>query len=315
MKFGLTFVPYKTSNKSMEEVFRANVEQVLLAEQCGFDSAFMSEHHFLDNEMLPSPFIALAFLAAATSKIRLGTGVLLMPLHNPLRVAEDAAVLDRISGGRLILGIGQGYRPEEFKGYGRRLEDRRGLMREGAQLVRKLWTEEHVTHRGAYYQFEDATLLPQPVQHPGPPIWIAGRSDAAMKRAAILGDGWYPTLFTVRRLKESNETVRTLAKASGRDLSKFHFGVSQTTSISEDPQQALAVAVQNLGKYATAQRSAEDVAKALSLTGTTQNCIKGIHDRIDAGVRHLMLSFLSKDEQDTYRQMELVAKEVIPYFR
>jgi hypothetical protein len=75
------------------------------------------------------------------------------------------------------------------------------------------------------------------------------------------------------------------------------------------------VAVQNLGKYATAQRSAEDVAKALSLTGTVQNCIKGIQYRIDAGVRHLMLSFLSKDEQDTYRQMELVAKEVIPYFR
>lgn len=136
-----------------------------------------------------------------------------------------------------------------------------------------------------------------------------------MKRAAILGDGWYPTLFTVRRLKESNQTVRSLAEAQGRDLSTFHFGVSQTASISDDPKQALAVAVQNLGKYATAERSAEDVAKALSLTGSTQNCIKDIHDRIDAGVRHLMLSFLAKDEQDTYRQMELVAKEIIPHFR
>jgi alkanesulfonate monooxygenase SsuD/methylene tetrahydromethanopterin reductase-like flavin-dependent oxidoreductase (luciferase family) len=116
-------------------------------------------------------------------------------------------------------------------------------------------------------------------------------------------------------LKESNEKVRSLAAASGRDLSQFHFGVSQTASISADPQQALAVAVQNLGKYATAQRSAEDVAKALSLTGTTQDCIRGIEARIDAGVRHFMLSFLSKDEQDAYRQMELVAKEVIPCFR
>ncbi len=182
-------------------------------------------------------------------------------------------------------------------------------------LLRRLWTEEHVTHRGTYYQFEDATLLPQPLQRPGPPIWIAGRSDAAMKRAATLGDGWYPTLFTVRKLKESNATVRSLAQACGRNLSQFHFGVSQTTSISADPQQALAVAVENLGKYATPQRSAEDVAKALSLTGTTQNCIKGVHDRIDAGVHHFMLSFLAKDEQDTYRQMELVAKEVIPHFR
>jgi alkanesulfonate monooxygenase SsuD/methylene tetrahydromethanopterin reductase-like flavin-dependent oxidoreductase (luciferase family) len=91
--------------------------------------------------------------------------------------------------------------------------------------------------------------------------------------------------------------------------------VSQTTSISDDPHKALAVAVENLGKYATAQRSAEDVAKALSLTGTTQDCIKGIEDRINAGVHHFMLSFLSKDEPDAYRQMELVAKEVMPYFR
>jgi len=182
-------------------------------------------------------------------------------------------------------------------------------------LLRRLWCEEKVTHRGTHYAFENATLLPQPLQRPGPPIWVAGRSDAAMQRAATLGDGWYPTLFTVRRLKESNETVRRLAQANGRDLSRFHFGVLQNASIADDPQRALAVAVQNLGKYATAQRSAEDVAKALSLTGGTRDCIRGIEERIGAGARHLNLSFLAEDEQDSYRQMELVAREVIPHFR
>ena len=246
------------------------------------------------------------------------SGIVIAPLYHPVMLAKLVATVDHIAGGRFDFGIGiSGQRGTriEYDILNVPVETRGRRADEMLPLLRRLWTEEHVTHRGTYYQFEDATLLPQPVQRPGPPIWIAGRSDAAMKRAATLGDGWYPTLFTVRRLKESNETVRSLAEVSGRDLSKFHFGVSQTTSISEDPKQALAVAVQNLGKYATAQRSAEDVAKALSLTGTTGNCIKGVQDRIDAGVRHLMLSFLSKDEQDTYRQMELVAKAVIPYFR
>jgi alkanesulfonate monooxygenase SsuD/methylene tetrahydromethanopterin reductase-like flavin-dependent oxidoreductase (luciferase family) len=119
----------------------------------------------------------------------------------------------------------------------------------------------------------------------------------------------------VRRLKESNETVRKHVQAAGRDTSTFHFGVAQPSSVSDDPKEALAVAVKNLGKYATAQRSAEDVAKALCLTGTIKDVIKGIQDRIDAGVRDVVLSYLAEDEQDTYRQMELVAKEVLPNFR
>jgi alkanesulfonate monooxygenase SsuD/methylene tetrahydromethanopterin reductase-like flavin-dependent oxidoreductase (luciferase family) len=182
-------------------------------------------------------------------------------------------------------------------------------------LMRRLWTEEHVTHQGEIFQFEDATLLPHPVQVGGPPIWIAGRSDAAMKRAGTLGDGWYPYLFTVRRLKESNTIVRQHVEAAGRDVSQFRFGVAQPTSIAEDPKEALAVAVQNLGKYATAQRSAEDVAKGLCLTGTLDDVIKGIEDRIAVGVQHFMLGFLSTDEQDNYRQMELAAKKIIPHFR
>ena len=239
MKFGLTFVPYKTPNKSMEEVFRANVEQVLLAEQCGFDSAFMSEHHFLDNEMLPSPFIALAFLAAATSKIRLGTGVLLMPLHNPLRVAEDAAVLDRISGGRLILGIGQGYRPEEFKGYGRRLEDRRGLMREGAQLVRKLWTEEHVTFRGEHFQAEGTNLTPKPLQKPSPPIWVAAKKRRAVELAAEIGDAWYADPITPLSMIVHNKAHwRTALAAHGKDEKKQTLAYYREFFVGDDDESA-----------------------------------------------------------------------------
>jgi probable F420-dependent oxidoreductase len=290
------------------------------AEALGYDRLATGEHVQDGNPPIPRLLAlpVLAAAAAATKRIRVMSGIVIAPLYHPVMLAKLVATVDHIAGGRFDFGIGiSGQRGTriEYDILNVPVETRGRRTDEMLPLLRRLWSEEHVTHRGTYYQFEDATLLPQPVQRPGPPIWIAGRSEAAMKRAATLGDGWYPTLFTVRRLKESNETVRSLAAASGRDLGTFCFGVSQTASISEDPKQALAVAVQNLGKYATAERSAEDVAKALSLTGSTQNCIKGIQDRIDAGARHLMLSFLAKDEQDTYRQMELVAKEVIPHFR
>jgi len=280
----------------------------------------MGEHVQDGNPPIPRllSLPVLAAAAAATKRIRVMTGIVIAPLYHPVMLAKLVATVDHIANGRLDFGIGiSGQRGTriEYDILNVPVETRGRRTNEMLPLLRRLWTEEHVTHKGEFFQFEDATLLPQPMQKPCPPIWIAGRSDAAMKRAGTLGDGWYPYLFTVRRLKESNETVLKHVQAAGRDASKFHFGVAQPSSISDDPKEALAVAVKNLGKYATAQRSAEDVAKALCLTGTIKDVIKGIQDRIDAGVRDVVLSFLSEDEQDTYRQMELVAKEVLPNFR
>jgi probable F420-dependent oxidoreductase len=266
--------------------------------------------------LLALPVLAAA--AAATKRVRIMSGIVIAPLYHPVMLAKLVATLDHISNGRFDLGIGiSGQRGTriEYDILNVPVETRGRRANEMLPLLRRLWTEEHVTHKGEIFQFEDATLLPQPIQKPCPPIWVAGRSDAAMKRAGTLGDGWYPYLFTVRRIKESNDTVRKHGEAAGRDMTNFRFGVAQPSSISADPKQALAVAVKNLGKYATPQRSPEDIARALCLTGTTADCIKGIQDRIDAGVRHVMLSFLSEDEQDTYRQLELTAKQIIPNFR
>ncbi len=137
-----------------------------------------------------------------------------------------------------------------------------------------------------------------------------------MKRAALMGDGWYPYLFTVRRLRASNETIRALAAEAGRDLSGFHWGLNQPTAIFEDREEALAAAVENVGqRYVTPERSAEDIAQALCVTGTPQDCIKAIEERIDAGVRDFNFGFLSQDNAAMYRQMEMFASEVMPYFR
>ena len=218
MKFGLTYLPYAADGHSVAEMFHRNVEQIEFAESCGFDVAFMSEHHFLANDMLPSPLIALSYIAAKTTKIRLGTGLILLPLHDPVAMAEHAMVLDLISGGRLVFGIGQGYRPEEFKGFGRRLEDRQGLMREGAQLIRKLWTESDVTFRGKHFQVEGLTVTPKPAQKPAPPIWVGAKKRRAVELAAEIGDGWYPDPITpLPIIKKNKEHWLTALQKHGKD--------------------------------------------------------------------------------------------------
>jgi alkanesulfonate monooxygenase SsuD/methylene tetrahydromethanopterin reductase-like flavin-dependent oxidoreductase (luciferase family) len=137
-----------------------------------------------------------------------------------------------------------------------------------------------------------------------------------MKRAALHADGWYPYLFTVRRIKASNDTIRRMAAEANRDLSGFHWGLNQPTSISEDRKEALSVAVAHVGRrYVTPERSAEDIAQTLCVTGTPRECIKAVEDRIEAGVRDINFGFLSADSADLFRQMELFSRQVMPYFR
>jgi probable F420-dependent oxidoreductase len=160
------------------------------AEAAGFDSVWLGEHH--NNRVLyPAPLIGLAAVASRTHSIRLGTGVLLLPLYHPVMVAEEGAMVDVISEGRLILGIGAGYAPEEFAAFGYSLKERGSRLEEGAALLHRLWTEENVTHHGRHYQINNATIAPRPIQQPRPPIWFGAWAEPAIRRAARLGDAWF----------------------------------------------------------------------------------------------------------------------------
>src|SRR5262247_1247182 len=149
--------------------FEETLQECERAEAAGFDSIWLGEHH--NNPVLyPAPLIGLAAIASRTRRVRLGTGVLLLPLYHPLAVAEEGAMVDMISGGRFILGLGAGYAPEEFSAFGISIKERGRRLEEGATLVRRLWTEEHVSHEGRHYRVTDVTLGPRPVQQPRPPI-------------------------------------------------------------------------------------------------------------------------------------------------
>src|SRR5215472_8069612 len=183
MKIGLSPLQGQTG-------FEETLRECKRAEAAGFDSIWLGEHH--NNPVLyPAPLIGLATVASRTRRIRLGTGVLLLPLYHPVMVAEEGAMVDMISGGRLILGIGAGYAPEEFAAFGYSLKERGSRLEEGASLLHRLWTEENVTHRGKYYQIDNATISPRPVQQPRPPIWFGAWVEPAISRAARLGDAWF----------------------------------------------------------------------------------------------------------------------------
>jgi probable F420-dependent oxidoreductase len=183
MKIGLSPLQGQAS-------FEETLRECERAEAAGFDSIWLGEHH--NNPVLyPAPLIGLAAVASRTRSIRLGTGVLLLPLYHPMMVAEEGAMVDMISGGRLILGVGAGYAPEEFAAFGYSLKERGSRLEEGAALLHRLWTEENVTHRGKYYQLDNATVAPRPVQRPRPPIWFGAWVEPAIRRAARLGDAWF----------------------------------------------------------------------------------------------------------------------------
>ena len=291
------------------------------AETLGFDRITTGEHVMDGNPPRPTLLTipAMAAAAGATRTLRVMTGIVIIPLYHPVMLAKLIASVDVISNGRLDFGIGiSGQRDTvaEFEALDIPVNTRGRRTDEMLEVMKRLWTEESVTYKGRFFDFQNTTLLPRPMQTPYPPIWVAGRSEAAMKRAALKGDGWYPYLFTVRRLKATNDRIREIALNAGRNLDNFHWGLNQPTAISEDRNEALNLAIENVGqRYVTPERSAEDLAKALCVTGSPKECIKAIEDRVDAGVRDFNMGFLADDSPKMFEQMELFSRTVIPHFQ
>ena len=161
-----------------------------LAEQAGFDFVSLTHHSFTEECETSAPFVFLAAIAARTKKIRLSTIVFVLPLHHPVAVAEQVAMLDRVSNGRAVMGVGIGYRDYEFKGFGVSPRDRGARADEALTAIRSAWRTGTYGFEGKHFRIPELPVIPMPVQKPHPPIWVGGLSDPALRRAARLGDGW-----------------------------------------------------------------------------------------------------------------------------
>ncbi len=187
MRFGMLHLFENPVHKTEREIIREQMELMRAADDLGWDSVWPAEHHFTEYGYCASPALSLAAIAAQTRRVRLGTGVVVLPLNHPLRVAEDYAFLDHISDGRVDLGIGRGYQPLEFQRYGVEQTGTRGMFHEGLEAIRQAWTHGRVNLEGEHYQFRDVPIRPAPVQRPHPPIWMAALSAETFEIAGRYG--------------------------------------------------------------------------------------------------------------------------------
>jgi natural product biosynthesis luciferase-like monooxygenase protein len=187
MEFGMLHLFENPINKTEREIIKEQMELMTAAESMGFDSTWPAEHHFSEYGFCGSPQLTLAAIAERTSRIRLGTGVVVLPFHHPLRVAEDFAFLDQLSDGRVSLGLGRGYQPLEYRGFGVDQTASRQIFNEGVEIIRQAWTQERVNFKGTHYTIEDLEVRPHPFQKPTPPMYSAVLSPESFRMAGQSG--------------------------------------------------------------------------------------------------------------------------------
>ncbi len=187
MQFGLMYLFSEYGDLPQAQVFREFLEEVEFAEELGFDSIWIPEHHFSTYGMLGDTLTLAAAIAQRTKRIKIGTAVILLPLQHPVRVAEQAALVDVLSDGRLLMGLGRAYQPSEFAGFGMDPAESRDRFAEALEILIKCFTEEGFSYEGQFWSAHDVTLFPKPVQKPHPPLYMAAVTPPSYELAAKAG--------------------------------------------------------------------------------------------------------------------------------
>jgi alkanesulfonate monooxygenase SsuD/methylene tetrahydromethanopterin reductase-like flavin-dependent oxidoreductase (luciferase family) len=217
MKVGLYLATQFTAETDVVAAKPLLQEQVRVARDSGFASLWVPHHYATQPMQMLAPVPMLAWLLREAEGMTIGPNILIMPLLNPVHVAEDAVTMDLLSGGKYVLGIGIGYREAEFDAFNVPLAERVGRITEGVALMRRLWTEDRVTHKGKYFTVADMGVSPRPLRKGGPPIWLAAVVDAAVKRAAQIGDAWLITNFAhLSALEPQMKLYRETLKEAGK---------------------------------------------------------------------------------------------------
>ena len=246
MQFGVLYQLPVSPQQSTQERYRETLDQVSLADELGFNTVWLTEGHFqIDRCATPSPQLLNAAIAARTERIRLGTAVTLLPIHNPLRVAEEAAVLDVLSGGRVELGVGRGYYKLHFAAYGVSYDERTERLAEAVEVLRLAWADGPLTYEGRYYDYHDIPVTPKPIQGANIPIRIAAESDESIEFAAERGLPILTAINTSRweKLHHLTKKYRELrAKATGDSGPLTDNAMQLAVYVAEDGDQARAEA-------------------------------------------------------------------------
>lgn len=333
-KFGILVMPQHPVTDSSSERFRETVQLTRLARDAGFDSISCGQHYLAPPYQNLQSIPLLARLAADSGDMSLVLGVLLLPLFSPADVAESVASLDIISGGKVILGVGLGYRDVEYEAFGVDRRDRVGRFLESLEIVKLLWAEEKVTFVGKHFRLTDATCTIRPLQNPHPPIWIAANNDDVVRRAGTMGYSWlanpHATLATLERqmlLHREGLAHRGLSDPAERPIIK-ELHVSKTRDA------AIRVAKPYLeGKYRAYADWGQDkalpgkesftvpfanLARDRFILGSVEEVIQQIEEHQQRlGVDHFIFRIWwpGMEARQAYRVLELVAEYILPHFK
>ena len=304
MKFGFSLIV--RGNDATPDSFARIAER---AEALDIDSLWCSAHVILPPQvksgyvLMPGvmhpehwkerywePFTVLSYLAAVTSKITLGTSVVIVPMHNPFELAKQVAEVDQLSGGRFVFGIGVGWFEEEFEVLGQDFHNRGARTDEAIELMKVLWAKDPVSFAGKHYRVENAFFAPKPVQQPSPPIWVAGGSKAALKRAARCADAWHPARPSLESLREARVVLNGYLEEAGRTPESLEIAVKLPLIFQDGPP-------------ASGQPPTQ---------GRVTDIIDAIEDYREAGASQLVLDFVPESLATALDTMERFAQEVRP---
>ncbi|MDQ3963411.1 MAG: LLM class flavin-dependent oxidoreductase [Actinomycetota bacterium] len=323
------------SGRTHAQEYSDYLELVRLVESEGLDSAWVSEHHFAEDGYLPSLVPMLAAFASVTERIELGTGVVLAPFHDPIRLAEDFAVVDQLSGGRVICGLGIGWREEEFRAFNVDVATRTRRLREIVEILRLAWNEERFDYDGKHYSYKQMAVTPKPKRVP--PILIGGFVDDAIRRAGRIGDGYISSRAQPERVAQAFEMAASERAAAGHEGEPI-VALLQNAFITEDPERdwpmIRAGIGHQLGVYAGWRAGTdvsgkrlevmppdEDTVRATTAYGTPGDVVSFLQPIVDVLARYershliLRLHYPGMAAEPAAGAIRLLANEVAPALR
>ncbi len=299
-QFGVT-IPNNWGVEDPRQVLELGPE----AERMGYDSIWVMDHLFnagyirerLEDRPYYHPMAMLSYLAATTERVMLATSVLVLPYHNPVELAKYAATLDKMSGGRVILGVGAGAMAEEFEALGIPMRERGSLTNESIAIMKELWSNPFPEYHSRRWNFGDLRFSPKPVQRPHIPLWVGGSSPGALRRTARMGDGWHPTGLSPEDFAIGRQEVVEMAAAAGRDSASITMSARIEVEVHGGP-------------------SSQRAASRARIPGNDPGAMRAsIEAYREAGVEHMALALNSGDVPALRRLMTIIAEEVLPAFR
>ena len=341
MEFGTFLLMQSPSARSSSEIFSRGIEIAQAAEALGFRNIWLAEHHFSTYGYLSRPVQLATFIAAKTTRLRVGTAVIVVPLHHPLVIAEEIATLDLLAGGRVDIGLGRGYQHYEFERFGLELEGSRARWEEAVDVILKALDGGPFTYDGKYYRIPETTIFPQPAQRPRPPFWITAQSPESIEAAVRRGFNVLTGGFGIP-IERTAEFRRLFDRLVGeiKPARPLHVGVQRAVHVTDSHADARAAAEEarwnmrvtlSLRNHyerveggravpvpAAKEPDVDDLLDRFLVIGTPDTCIRQISRiRELVGIDHFNCSFWFGDLEHArvLRSMELFAREVMPAFR